>query len=92
MANLVKLYTQHGAIMVDAAELQHRMVTGSTRCLQIYNTRGNRLVDSAAYLRASPLNRPSGMVHPANLFATAALAKANSDRIFADMRANRHKA
>lgn len=87
MANLVKLYTRHGAIMIDTAELHHRMTTESTRCLHIYTTRGNLLMDTAAYLRASPLNRPSGIVHPANLFATPELAKADSDRIFADMRA-----
>lgn len=87
MPNLIKLYTRHGAIMIDTAELHHRMTTGSPRCLHIYTSRGNLLMDTTAYLRASSLNRPSGIVHPANLFATASLAKADSDRIFADMRA-----
>lgn len=87
MPNLVKLYTRHGAIMIDTAELHNRMTTASKRCLHIYTTRGNLLMDTAAYLRTSSLDRPSGIVHPDNLFATADLAKADSDRIFADMRA-----
>ena len=86
MPNLIKLYTRHGAIWVDTAELSARgNKQGSRCCVYIYTSRGNRLVDTAAFQRESYQTRPSGLVHEANLFATPELAKADSDRIYADM-------
>ena len=85
MPNLIKLYTRHGAIWVDTAELSARGNMPQGRCLHIYTSHGNRLVDTEAWHKVSPKTRPSGIVHPANLFATPELAKADSDKIFADM-------
>ena len=85
MPNLIKLYTRHGAIWVDTAELSARGNMPQGRCLHIYTSHGNRIVDTEAWHKASSKTRPSGIVHPANLFATPELAKADSDRIYAEM-------
>lgn len=77
MPNLIKLYTRHGAIWVNTEQLARKR----TQC-SIYTSHGNRLIDTfktkADYAKGST-------VHFDNLFATPELAKADSDRIYADM-------
>ena len=79
--NLVKVYCRHGALMVEAAQLAK--INSSNRCLTIYTTHGNLLQETAKteYERS----RASYGIHPANIFASAELADADSKRIRATM-------
>ena len=85
MPNLIKLYTRNGAIWVDTDELSKRGNLPQGRCLCVYTSRGNRLCDTSAWNKASPMTRPSDIVHPSNIFATPELAKDDMDRIHTDM-------
>jgi hypothetical protein len=78
--NLVKLYTHNGAIMIDTAQL-----ASGRRLLTIYNLRGRKLSDSAK-TEKERIQAGYG-VHRENLFASAKLAAAHRDAIYADMRA-----
>jgi hypothetical protein len=81
--NLIKLYTRHGALMVDTSQLQRACMIKDGRCLTIYTLRGNRLSDTAPTKEARML--ASFGVHVGNLFATMELAQADSERILAAM-------
>ena len=79
MANLIKLYTRHGAIWVDSNQLSRQDKTH----LSIFTSHGNQL--SVVGKTESIRLRASFGVHRSNLFATPELAKSDSDRIYADM-------
>lgn len=79
--NLVRLFTQNGAIFVDTAELAQ---VGRRR-LTIYTDRGNRLADMRAIYGRRLDCDPSTMVHFENLFATRIMAKENRNRINIDI-------
>jgi len=82
MPNLVKLYTVHGAMLIDTAQLNRP----SRIRLTIYNMRGIRKVD-AARSENEKLKFAYG-VHRDNLFASRELAEANMERIMADIRSH----
>lgn len=75
---LVKLYTIHGAMWIDADQL-----TGPRTILTIYTRKGNRLSQVAK--TALERERASFGVHRDNLFASMEHANAHFDRIHADM-------
>ena len=75
---LVKLYTRHCAVWIDTEQFAYR-----ERVLTIYTARGNRLADTARTKKQR--ERASYGVHIDNVFASPELAKANADRIYADM-------
>ena len=79
--NLVRLFTQHGAIFVDTEELCQI----GRRRFTIYTNRGNRLADMRAIYGHRKDSDPSTVVHFDNLFATKALADGNRKRINDDM-------
>ncbi len=76
--NLVKLYTFHGPMHIDSAQIaQGRTI------LTIYTPRGNRLADTARSQHDKEKARNG--VHVDNLFASLELAEANYQRIIRDM-------
>lgn len=85
MMNLIKLYTIHGAMHVDADQLNN----GRT-ILRIYTARGNRLADVAR--TEMERERARYGVHRENLYASPALAEAAYRRMIADMAARDSRA
>ncbi len=81
--NLVKLYHHNGPVWIDTNQLN-----GSRTLLTIYTSRGNRLADTAK-TKILRFDASCG-VHRENLFASPQLAKANRERIYADMRNRSH--
>lgn len=81
--NLVKLYHHNGPVWIDTDQLN-----GSRTRLTIYTSRGNRLSDTAK-TESERFNAGCG-VHRNNLFACTALAEADRERIYADMRNRSH--
>lgn len=76
--NIIKLFTAHGAIYVDSAQL-----AGKRTILTIYTARGKKLSDSA---RTHQERIDAGFgVHRDNLYASPELAEAAYERIIADM-------
>lgn len=75
--NLVKLYTVHGPMWIDTAQLNG----GRLHCLTIYTRTGRKLSDTAR-TKAAREDASYG-VHPENLFASPALAAVNRERILA---------
>ena len=75
--NLVRLFTQHGPVWIDSNQLAFRTI------LTIYTARGNLAADMARTERERELVRYG--VHRDNLFASPELARAQSERIYADM-------
>jgi hypothetical protein len=76
--NLVRLFTHKGVIYVDSDELAR----GRT-ILRIYTARGNKLSETA---RTERERETAGFgVHRENLYASPKLAKADYERIIADM-------
>lgn len=78
MANLVKLFTAHGAMHVDTADL----LSGRIR-LTIYTARGNRLKDVGTTQKIR--EQASYGVHRDNLYASQELADAATDAIFREL-------
>lgn len=73
--NLIKKYTCHGPMWIDADQLAYRQ-----HRLTIYTSRGNRKADTAK--TKEERERAGFGVHPANLFPTLAAAIENRERIY----------
>jgi len=75
---LVKLYTAHGTMYVDTAELASKKLR-----LRIYTARGNKLSDVSSSQKIR--KQASYGVHRENLFASQELADAASDAVWREL-------
>jgi hypothetical protein len=76
---LLKLFSQHGAVYVDAAQL----AKASKTHLTIYTAKGQKLSDTG---RSKEIREQAGFgVHRENLFATQELADAAGDKIYREI-------